>query len=101
MPAPPFRCTWILAAGMTIGRAVEIPADCHAPRLALAGALGGARLQLEGSNDGIDYRPLGEPMRAPGVIAIAERRRFLRPRVAGCNDTTAAVLRLAAHRGAA
>ena len=95
----PLHVTWVLFPGM-IGRAVAIPHDCYAPRLAVAGVLDGGSLRIDGRDDGTEWNLLCAPITTPGVVVI-KRRRFIRPRLDGAGSLASITLRLTAHRSAA
>jgi hypothetical protein len=79
--------TWPNMSQSTVGQPFE---DFFGDRsIQVEGTFGGASITITGSNDGINYRtltdPLGSPLviSAPDIVQILETVRYTRPEVGG------------------
>ena len=76
------------------GRAVEY-SEFADRSVQFAGVFAGASVSLQGSNDGVNWHVLTDPMGAPitktsaALVAVTEMTRFVRPLVAGGAGSTA------------
>ena len=85
--------TWPDMAAGDDGRAVEY-AEFPDRSVQFSGTFGGASVSLRGSNDGINWQTLSDPVggaickSVPALSAITEVTRFVRPVVSGGDATT-------------
>lgn len=86
--------SWPALAAGEAGEPFEI-AQFSDRSIQIAGTFGGATVTFEGSNDGVGYHTLSDPAGLPlsfsaaGLKAVAELTRWVRPKVAGGDGSTA------------
>lgn len=89
---------WALAAGDD-GRAVDF-SEFADRSVQFSGTFGGATVSLQGSNDGLNWHTLTDPLGTPiakqsgALVAVTEMTRYVRPLVTGGDVGTAITVTL-------
>ena len=86
--------TWVGMSAGDDGRAVEY-SEFADRSVQFSGVFSGASVSLQGSNDGVNWHILTDPLGAPitrtvaSLAAVTEMTRFVRPVIAGGTGSTA------------